>query len=306
MRIRSLLSTLFMYCSAALLGQTITQGKVWQIESGYACPEAEGTLCFCHHGLQTIKVGNAKIFNEKEYYELFTDAPTGLFPDGHVVTYVREEEKKVFFYAESCNKEYLMYDFDLNAGDIVTLVDPLYPISIFDHDNPCELTEVDMQLYKFKVTEVDSIEYDQVKRKMLRLEKLNSHYYDIWVEGIGCMRGITYHVAQQMTGARQLKNCYKSGELIFVNENPEYCWVSSVSADNIQQDLINIFTDEKNILHIVNGKNIPLTIYDVRGQKIQSIFPANDNYQANISFLPKGLYIVSGETDNVNFKIIIK
>jgi len=286
--------------------QLITPNKIWHIESGSACPAGDGTGCFCYYGLQTIKVGNTKTFNGKEYYELFTDEPTVLFPDGHVVTYVREEEKKVFFYAEDCDKEYLMYDFGLNVGDEIFLADPLLPTSIDNQDNPCELTEVDMNLYKFKVTKVDSIEYNQVKRKMLRLENNYPHRYDIWVEGIGAMRGITYHRAQQRTGVKQLKDCYESDELIFVNENPEFCWASSTGVNNIQQNLINIFTDEKNILHIVNAKDIPLTIYDVQGQKNQFVFPISDNYQTNISFLPKGLYIVSNKIRNINCKIVIK
>jgi hypothetical protein len=40
------------------------------------------------------------------------------------------------------------------------------------------------------------------------------------------MRGIIYQIGSQMAGAvHQLKDCYESEELIFVNENPDYCWV---------------------------------------------------------------------------------
>ena len=207
--------------------QTITQGKIWHVESGGACLDGDETGCFCYSGIQTINVGNTKIFNGKEYYELLTDSPPNNSSQGNVLTYVREEGKKVFFYVESCNKEYLMYDFNLNVGDEVFLMDPLSPISLFDHDNPCELTEVDVNLYTFKVTEVDFIEYNYIKRKRLRLENHDSHHYDIWVEGIGCLRGITYHTAQQISGAKQLKDCFESDELIFVNENPEYCWITT-------------------------------------------------------------------------------
>ena len=288
------------------LEQTITQGKIWHIESGGSCLEADETFCFCYAGLQTIKTGNIRIFNGKEYYELLTDSPPNNHHQGNVITYVREEGKRVFFYAESCDKEYLMYDFNLNVGDEISLVDPLYPMSIVDYENPCELTEEDMYLYQFKVTEVDSIEYNHVKRKRLRLENHYPYRYDSWVEGIGCMRGITYHRAQQITGVKQLKDCYESDELIFVNENPEYCWASTTIVNTILQNLINIFTDEKNMLHIVNAKDIPLFIYDVQGRRIQSIFPANDNYEINMSFLLKGVYIVSNEIKNINFKIVIK
>jgi len=302
MKPKKLLFTLFMCCSIGLFGQTITPSKIWYIESGYACPDGDETGCFCYYGLQTIKVGNTKTFNEKDYYELLSDTPNQQW---NVVTYVREEGKRIFFYAESCNKEYLMYDFNLNIGDEISLIDPLHPTSLFNQDNPCELTEEDMYLYKFKVTEVGSIEYNQIERKMLRLENYYSHHYDIWVEGIGCMRGITYHRAQQRSGVKQLKDCYEAGELIFVNENSEYCWVTT-SINDARQNLISIFTDENNILHIVNAKDIPVIMYDLQGREIQSFFSESNNYQINISFFSKGLYIVSNKMRNINFKIIIK
>jgi len=286
--------------------QTITPGKVWHIESGFACPAGNSGFCLCYYGLDTIKIGNIKVFNGKEYYELLTGDGT-LYPSfKYAASYVREEGQKVFFYTEKCDKEYLMYDFNLNVGDEVFLADPLYPVSYFNLENPCELTEDDMYRYQFKVTEVDSIEYNQVKRKMLRLENHSPYRYDIWVEGIGCMRGITYHTAQQISGAHQLKDCYEVDELIFINENPEYDWCWTTAIDDVRQDLISIFTDEKSILYVVNAENIPLTIYDLQGREIQSFSPDNNNYQINISFLSKGLYIISNKVKDINVKVILK
>ena len=285
--------------------QTITPGKIWHIESGYACPAGDEVGCFCYHGLDTIKIGNIKVFNGKEYYELLTGDGVLYHPSfKNAASYVREEGKKVFFYTEKCDKEYLMCDFNLNVGDEVFLVDPLYPVSYYNRENPCELTKDD--IFQFKVTEVDSIEYNQIKRKRLRLEGLYP-YFNIWVEGIGCMRGITYlNSPRHISGAHQLKDCHEVDELIFINENPEYDWCWTTAIDDVRQDLIGIFTDEKNILYVVNAENIPLTIYDLQGRKIQSFSPDNNHYQINISFLPKGLYIISNEIKNINFKVIRK
>ena len=225
MKPRNLLFTLFMCCSMVLFGQTIIPSKMWHIESGYACPDGDETGCFCYYGLQTIKVGNTRTFNGKAYYELLSDIKNQQW---NVVTYVREEEKKVFFYTEDCNKEYLMYDFNLNVGDEFFLAAPRHPTSHFQHDNPCELTEYDIYECQYKVIEVDSIEYNQVKRKMLKLvSNFRPYSPDIWVEGIGGMRGITFCAATHASGVKQLKDCYESDKLIFVNENPEFCWVSS-------------------------------------------------------------------------------
>ena len=200
----------------------ITPDKVWNIEYGMACIEGLEIGCFCYSGLKTIRTGNTRTFNETEYYELLNQ-------QNKVITYVREEEGKVFFYAEICDKEYLLYDFNLQVGDEVFLVNPYHPTSFYNEDNPCELTERDMEQYKCIVTEVDTIE----NRKRLTLDVCNSYGSDFWVEGIGCMKGITYQATSSMVGAvHQLKDCFESDELIFVNENPEYCWVSTIVNPN--------------------------------------------------------------------------
>lgn len=292
MKAKITLLVLFVYCSIALFGQTITPNKVWHIESGYPCPNGDGTGCFCLYGLQTIKVGNTKTFNEKEYYELLSD---NVNQQWQVITYVREEEKKVFFYDIDDDEEYLMYDYDLNIGDEIVLRLPQYPHSI--------ITDA------FKVITIDSIEYNGIKRKRLCLENLITiHRYDYWVEEIGCMRGITYLASAYISGGvSQLKDCYESNELIFVNENPEFCFAKIPDAINeVLQDSIHVFPDENNVLHILNAKDIPLIIYDIQGREIQSVFPDNNNYGTDISFLSKGLYIVSNKIQSINFKIAVK
>jgi hypothetical protein len=197
---------------------TIRPNRTWYIEHGMLCPEAAGTGCYCYLSTTTIKTGDVKIFNGKEYYELIGSISWG----SEIVTYVREEKGRVFFYVKECDKEYLMYDYTLEAGDEVCLIDPQRPFSS-NTDNRCELTEKEMNLYKCKVTNVDVIEYDGVKRKRLKVVNEDQRD-DFWVEGIGNMRGITYQVTSHITGCHQLKDCYESDKLIFVNENPEYCW----------------------------------------------------------------------------------
>ena len=297
-----LLLLLIGFNGIALQAQTITPNKIWEIESGGACPEGDEIGCFCYAGIVTIKTGDTKTFNDKEYYELLTDIPNQQW---EVITYVREENDKVFFYVEECDTEWLMYDYNLTVGDEVFLMDPLFPFSLNNHDYPCELDEYDLSLYNFTVTEVDSIEYNYEKRKMLRLEWRSPERYDIWVEGIGCMRGLTFHRAQQISGVKQLKNCYESEELIFVNENPEYCWVT-IGLNNEQQSTVRIFSDGNNNLCIVNAENIPINIYNLEGRKVITILPQSDKHEINIAHLPKGVYVVANQKEGINAKIVVR
>ncbi len=74
----------------------------------------------------------------------------------------------------------------------------------------------------------------------------------------------------------------------------------------MQPNLITVFVDEQNILHIANAQNISLTIYNMQGQAIQSVIPDNNSYKKNISALPKGVYIIANKEKSINFKIATK
>jgi len=119
-----------------LFYKTITPNKIWHIEFETPCHEGDEVGCYCYDGLQTIKVGNIKTFNGVDYYELLSDKQNKQW---EVLTYVREKERRVYFYVESCDKEYLMYDFNLVSDFHVSFVDPLYPFSFYNQEDPCDL-----------------------------------------------------------------------------------------------------------------------------------------------------------------------
>jgi hypothetical protein len=267
------------FCATSLYAQTITPDKSWHIEYGYACPEMHDGCC-CYSGTTTIKTGDIRTFNGKEYYELLEgDSET------KVITYVREENGKVFFYVEDCDKEYLLYDYNLNIDEDVYLVHPRFPYSQVNGD--CELTAVDSNYFcRFKVTDVDEIEYNGVKRKRLKLESYYNQYaYDYWVEGIGNMTGITCQV--EMSGMHQLKDCYVSDELIFVNENPRFCWVAAIVNSNSTWTTLSYVPcpqgecNRQTQYVYFNGDSI------VGNYTYKQVFSCNDNLHENITY--KGL-----------------
>jgi len=275
---------------------TITPDKIWHIESGYDCPWGD---CPCYGGLITIKPGNIKTFNEKEYYELINEGSQNR------ITYVREEEGRVFFYVEECDKEYLLYDFTLNVGDEIFMIDPRDPFS-HNQENPCELTEEDLYNYRFKVIQIDEIEYNQVKRKRLKL----SWYYfeelhDIWVEGIGSITsGITFPASSLITGSRCLKACYESDELIFEQE-PPCCW-THLAINDTQQDIINIYPNPTTGELTITNYKLQITsveVYDVYGKNLKSNPELNSGVNLkskiiiDISHLNPGIYFVKVVTE---------
>ena len=280
-----------------LFPKTIVPDRIWHIEYGYSCPAGEVVGCYCYKGLQTIKIGNVKTFNNIDYYELLSNKSNQQW---ELLTYVREQERRVYFYVESCDKEYLMYDFNLVSGFHVSFVNPLHPFSLFNQENPCELTEEDLNLHEYFVTQEDKIEYHGVKRKRLTLDhQWPSNQTDIWVEGVGSMRGITYLVTQQMSEVHQLKDCYEGDKLIFVNENPEYCWLEdTVGIQN------HVFVDAyktlypnpaKDYLHFKTEQQFE--IIDMQGKML--LKSEKTTKSININHLKTGLYFIKFEDGRV-------
>jgi hypothetical protein len=272
----------------------ITDNKVWHIDYGYACPQIEP--CFCYLDLKTIKMEGTVIFNDVEYTKVISNwsaAPDVWTTDA----YIRETlDGKVYFYSEKCGKEFLMYDFDLQVGDKVTLRD--YFVTECDLNEQGETEQGESYIYT--VTEVDSVVYNQVKRKYLKLQGQTELF---WIEGVGDITGLLYHSTAWSGSIPQLKDCYVDDNLFFLNDNPEYCY-RTTGIDHVNYNTHRIFVDERKILHISNVKNTELSIYDVHGRKLQTLYPDSDNYETDISILPCGLYIIAGM--NVHIKFLIK
>jgi hypothetical protein len=188
-----------------------------------------------------------------------------------------------------------MYDFDLQTGDKVILRD--YLVTECDLNEQGETEQGESYIYT--VTEVDSVVYNQVKRKYLKLQGAMELF---WIEGVGDIMGLLYHSVAWTGVAPQLKDCYVGDELFFLNDNPEYCF-ETTGIDDVNYDTRCIFVDEKKILHISNAKNTLLHIYDVQGRKLQTVYPDSDNYETDISILSRGSYIIGNKKFHTKFLI---
>ncbi|MBO7573105.1 MAG: T9SS type A sorting domain-containing protein [Bacteroidales bacterium] len=276
--------------------QMITPSKVWHVETGMSCTEGDGYGCFCYLGTTTISVGNIRTFDGNNYYEIISSRD-GL--DEEVTTYVREDGNKVFFYA--CEHEYLMYDFDVNVGDEIFLANPLL-LHWAENGNNChELT--DSEYSKFTITAIDTIEYANISRKRIQLLPPQGVIPEYWIEGIGCIRGLYFNVVYNMSGAKMVKDCYESGELVFENENPEFTWCVTGVGNDTEIDKIDAHIDSYNILHIVNAKDSYISIYNLQGQLLQTVVPDNDDFNINVSSLPAGLYVIKSNDKNESIKV---
>ena len=276
--------------------QMITPGKVWHIESGMPCAESHDG-CFCYLGTQTIRVGNIRTYEGKDYYEIIWSREGY---EDKIIACVREEGRKVFFYA--CEHEYLMYDFDVNIGDEILLADTYAFRNIIDNHNDCP--DADSVVYTFTVLNVDTIEYNNIPRKRITLLPPIGTIPNTWVEGIGCMRALYFNATCTLGGAVcMVKDCYESNELVFENENPEFTWCVTGIENDTEIDKLDAHIDSYNNLHIVNAKDSYISIYNLQGQLLQTTVPDSNDFDININSLPTGLYVIKSSIMNESIKV---
>ena len=267
----------------------LTNDKIWHVDIGSSCPEGDNTGCFCYHGYITYKTGNVISINGKQYTEIIANN-IGNLDEWNIQAYLREENNRIYFYSEKCGQEYLMYDFNLKTGDQVNLMDCMFP--------NCDMDKQD-EAYLYTVTDVDSVYYNHKQYKRILLKKGNWSFS--WIEGIGDIMGVLYHVAGWSGAFPQLKDCYEAGNQVFFNDNPRYCFITSLR-NTSKNKYMSFFNDVKKTLHVMNAKNKQICLYNMTGQKMKSFCPDTDEFEISLSDLPDGLYLVSGF--DINVKII--
>ncbi len=142
--------------------------------------------------------------------------------NAHIVADMREEGGKVYICPwKRAPLSFLLYDFSANVGDEmeITGVPAL---------NRYEDVETIPELYsaKCRIEKVEELEIEGVRRRCLYVQEVLPNedfsdfpsYDDIWIEGIGSVRGILGNVSFEMDGKSpytKLQECSWSGEVYY-------------------------------------------------------------------------------------------
>ena len=231
---------------------------------------------------QQITISGTATFNNKTYQIINNN-------DG-ASCYLREENKKIYFYSELNDNEFILYDFDLQLGDSFSL--PTQEIFT------CTYGEGYYQLENAEVTNITTVFVAGENRKMIEF-----NYYaplfgqEFWIEGIGSLRGIEPggNFESDGLGGTNLVCFSKNGETTFFND--------ATSCDNTTLS-INNHELLKNILVYPNPINktsllqLPLeaeidqlVIYDIYGRMINDETITREYYTLKAMNYPSGLYL---------------
>lgn len=223
-------------------------------------------------------------FTEREF-----DIETATFVCG-----IRENENKQVFVASYHNQqEFLLYDFSLTEGD-----------SILAESNG------EYDLY-FKVTDIDTIDYNGVERRKITLQFYN-YAWVTWIEGIGNIEGLLMDWRSYIMAMDPMPNvrlrCYEHNEECLYsdfsfNESIYDCYTplyTGLEENETQNNILLYPNPAKERLYI--NTSIPIkqmTICNLLGQEIQKYNNLETTSSIDISGLNEGVYFVKIYTEKV-------
>jgi len=240
------------------------------------------------------------IINAQTYKKVVSNPKPWLVGDDGYVGAIREDNGKVYaipFYP-SVNDEFLLYDYTVQVGDVITSTAPEGVLS-----------------YPLTVAQVDEITVENgEQRKRIFLD-----YQIVWIEGIGSTNGLfndaMWHSAN-FTSLRLV--CFKQDDETLYRD-AEWCQSNNCCAD-IGTDIptTSTFWDSETILtqnnnqitldfpEVFTGKTT-IRLFDATGCFLFEEMTIQKSFEKDISNLSKGIYLISIQNgNNVEYIKLIK
>lgn len=198
--------------------------------------------------------------------------------------------KKIF---PNFSREYLLYDFSLNEGDIHEMKNPISPFPEIGGEFQLDsirmkplLNNIEFKHFYFSPTEANTV----------------ATYPVVWIEGIGSESIINAPGGEaDINGAGQLSCFFKEEELVYSQlDSINSCDYLPLKVNSVGFRKIKILkTNQKNVFELRNVENIKsIDIFSINGQKIQSL--SNNQHTSILLSMEKyqsGIYLLVLQDD---------
>ncbi len=235
-------------------------------------------------GNVTYKKLLRKLSSQTEYWQGCLEyCPCGL---------IREESSgKVFFKPDNQNEEYLLYDFSMNINDTAVM---------YWCQNPNSEIHI-------RIDSIATKYFAGFERRVFYVSSKDMYgddwrWLNTWVEGIGAMEGLLYSCHIVNAGGITLHRllCYhEDDDLLYINEDYNSCMIDTTPTSTTERLESAVYYDpcSQQLLLFTIPTAMSITIFDIYGRVVFDQKTYND-HAINLSFLPKGTYIVVNQQEN--------
>ena len=262
----------------------VTPEKTWLITQCYADSSGGGGGVQCTD--YEYRFADAIEIDGQEYLTLITDNNSGLYYH----TYYREEEGRVYARNDEDLEEFLLYDFNLEVGDMITAGDP----------NASTFSSTD-----FIVVDVEFIPLeDGTMTKQIKVQNPLGAIFS-WIEGVGGTNN-TFAPGTEWEDDYSWHwfKCTLSNDVLFYTESNSCSFVST--EELVDEDLQIYPNPSSGIFNIstVNSDAInarTIRIYTIAGRLIKTVNMENEFVSIDLSSNYTGVYLIELSIDNRRF-----
>lgn len=210
--------------------------------------------------------------------------------------FMREENNRVYYFGDGLEKEFLIYDFNLETGAEVTVWNPLVPDGL-----------------KLLVVNVDSILMFDGYRKRIELITNEFSSSEFWIEGVGSEYGLLNSGGGIFLGicGNYFLLCLSENNFQ-VYQNPDYqtCFYNLLGEEENELDKIDyVYHSLSKKLQVSVPENYPISLMvtNISGIVMYRITMDSPTGEIDFSFLGPGLYVVTafGERSSFSKKILV-
>jgi len=193
--------------------------------------------------------------------------------------FLREEDSTKRIYMLCNSNEGLLYDFSLNTGDSVTILNTLNAFN-----EPLTL----------HVLSIDSIQIDGLYRKIITTD------FSTWIEGIGDLNGLLAPGDMTVGVALTLVCYYENGLLKYANPDYDSCFYSFLNVwEYAPENQLLIRTTDQNSFIISSGETIDeVALINLLGEKLTDFSVGALEFSIDLSEKAPGVYFVKCNIKN--------
>lgn len=257
----------------------INEDKLWSTINQACMP---GWYISAYH-----KVEGDTLINDTLYTKLWKCDVESML-SWYIKGFVRSEENAKYYFRSINGHEGLVYDFDVEVGEFLTI------------DNPFHYTSIDTE-----VLEIDSVLLvpGGEKRKRIKLAADQYGIDEYWIEGVGSNAGIIwsgFHILS-LTGGQYYALCHwENNELMQTNPSYNFCFENTIGVDenSQQKPKIRLFPSplvDQSSLRIENSQHasIEVEISNVYGRIVKYYRISNDEVILQRNDFVPGIYIIN-------------
>lgn len=211
------------------------------------------------------------------------------YDDKYLYSIREDSAKRIYLF--SSNKEFLVYDFNLNLGDT------LPAMYAFPKD------------YKFVVGEIDSVLVLDSYHKRYRMGSYGTYGSFDLIEGMGSTFGLAKGYSIYPNNMTTLLSFKQDGKSAYPNGVECNLIPTGIDELNLQNE-IQIFPNPST--GIINISNLPdrplkLQLFNMLGKLVYETQIQAINYSLNLDFMPRGIYLlkVNDKNKSIVFEKVI-